>query len=146
MKLAVQSFSLSNVLLLLLVHSCRGAEVYHEQGAKPWLASNFPQAHDEACHRRGQQRTEPAAPSSLRCCDPDGVFSDRDWEQIDKALLTPPKIRPCKSVDADSDPSSLVEVQIAVAITRKVYRMMTTCCVRLLVALPLSLVFTYSSI
>ena len=57
------------------------------------------------------------APVSLRACDPDAVFADSDWQQLDAFLAdTNPTLKaPCNRLDDNSVP-----VQIAVAVTRKV--------------------------
>ena len=73
------------------------------QGATPWIAQDYPRSTTEICR----------ASTSLRACDPDEVFSDQDWQDIDEALVTTPKLRACDTEEA-------VDVQMAVAITRAV--------------------------
>lgn len=82
------------------------------QGATPWTdATHFPLPHvqPEQCR----------ASSSLRACDPDAVFPKNDWDAIDALLAktNPTLPNPCRRGD-DSD--TVVAVQMAVAVTRKV--------------------------
>ena len=82
------------------------------QGSKPWLLKDYPRSENtDSC------RTPIHDNVSLRSCDPDGVFSNNDWQEIDQALLNAPRAYVCGD---DHDDSTKVEVQLAVAITRKV--------------------------
>lgn len=88
---------------------------------KPWLPGDYPQAHHEQCWRRissSQATTATQQEPSLRSCDPDEVFSDKDWAEIDRALWnTPPKLHVLCGTNHEMHEFS---VQIAVAVTRKV--------------------------
>ena len=73
---------------------------------RPWTLSNFPRL-EKVCR----------TPLSRHGCDPDVVFSDRDWQAIDQALATPSRMQ--VSCDRSGDESAAT-VQFGVAITRKV--------------------------
>jgi hypothetical protein len=90
------------------------------QGASPWVASRFPHPGFD---------TKQCQTKSLRSCDPDGVFSKGDWKEIDTALQVSQQIllscspaagneESCASGEEEED--TTVEVQIAVAVMRKV--------------------------
>uniref|UniRef100_A0A7S3P9J0 RING-type domain-containing protein n=1 Tax=Amphora coffeiformis TaxID=265554 RepID=A0A7S3P9J0_9STRA len=72
---------------------------------RPWTLSDYPRL-AKVCR----------TPVSGNGCDPDEVFSDRDWQAIDQVLAIPSMMQ--ISCDDDHE-SAAATVQVGVAITRK---------------------------